>query len=98
MTQSPQDETQISINQDVTADMVRQLITLLQQMLDVSGKGRMSEQFQELIVELNAASNAMEKLTTSLEAITVQNKRLDQIEATVKFIADSLIEPQSETE
>lgn len=40
----------------------------------------------------------MEKLTISLEAITVQNKRLDQIEPTLNFIADSLVEPPSETE
>lgn len=97
MTQTLQEGSQSGINQEVTADMVRQLITLLQQMLDVSGKGRMSEQFQEMILELNAARKAMDKLTRSLDAITAQNHRLDRIERTLNFIADSLVEPQPET-
>lgn len=84
---------EVRISEEVTPEMILELIQRLTDLLDVSGTGRMAEQINELIMELSRTGNTIDKLRRTLERTSTQEQRLSQIEASLDQLRSLLIEP-----
>jgi hypothetical protein len=93
--QSTHEPKEVRISEEVTPEMILELIQRLTDLLDVSGTGRMAEQINELIMELGRTGNTIDRLRQTLERTSTQEQRLSQIEASLDQLRSLLIEPDA---
>lgn len=85
--------TENRMDQNITPEMIWKLITLLQQVIDTSGQGRMAEQISSLIKELNTANASIIELTQAIREAGTGGEQIKRIEAKLDTLLTNLIDP-----